>query len=419
MTKIPLLRPLAALATVATLLLAACGGGGGGGSSVAAPGTIPSTSSLGPSAQYEASVAGCTVDVQKKFVRSYLDEVYLWYDEIPVVDASQFTGSTAIQDYFDALLVRTPDVNAMPKDRFSAVIPTTVAASVLGTSQQADLTGLLANHTSFVPVARTVTSPGGRLAGYIQFNAHEPGAQDDLITAFRQMLAAGVQDLVLDLRFNSGGFLYIAQTTASMVTGPASEGKVFEKLQYNAKRQAETDASALTFAGKVQVADDIPGVSQAQYPLGSALPQLNLPRLFVLTSGRTCSASESIINSLRGIDVQVIRIGEETCGKPYGFRERDNCGWALFPIELKGTNAKGYGDYTTGFTPNCRIRDVSTPGVGGTAGSATDPLLAGALTYMDTGACPAHTATTAQSAATPLLEAQQPTLPAWAGRRLR
>jgi hypothetical protein len=406
MKKIPLLRPLAALSAATLLLLAGCGGGGGGGaSSPSAPsGAIRPTTPLGASAQYSEAAAGCSLDTQKKFVRSYLDEVYLWYGEIVGVDPASYSN---IPDYFDALLVRTPDANGLPKDRFSAVIPTSVAASV---------TDLLASHTDSVPEVKTVTSPGGRTAGYIQFNNHEAGAQDDLITAFKQVQAAGVQDLVLDLRFNSGGYLYVAQTAASMITGPSSEGKIFEKLQYNDKRQPETDSSALLFSSKVQFADDIPNVSPAQYPVGTPLPQLNLPRVFVLTSGRTCSASESIINSLRGIDVQVIRIGTSTCGKPYGFREKDNCGWAIFPIEFKGTNAKGFGDYTSGFTPTCRIQDTSTMS---TAGTTSDPLLNGAFRYMDSGACPAGTATNVQSAATPIVDSAQPTLPAWAGRRLR
>lgn len=420
MKNTPPLRALTALASCVLLLLAGCGGGGGGGGGGGAPApsfTIQPTTSLGSSAQYESGAAGCTLDVQKKFVRTYLDEVYLWYNEIVDVDPAKYS---TVPDYFDALLVRTPDSNGLPKDRFSAIIPTSQARALLDpAAQQASAGALLSSHTGSVPVTKVVTSPGGRRAGYIQFNNHDAGAQDDLITAVKQIQGSGVQDLVLDLRFNSGGFLYIAQTAASMITAPSKNGLVFEKLQYNNKRQAESDASALVFAGTVQVADDIPGVSQAQYPVGTPLPQLALPRVFVLTTGRTCSASESIINSLRGIDVQVIRIGGTTCGKPYGFREKDNCGWALFPIEFKGTNAKGFGDYTAGFTPTCHIRDTSTLGTSGTAGTSTDPLLSGALTYMDSGACPAGTATGVQSASTPILTAEQPTLPAWAGRRLR
>ena len=57
---------------------------------------------------------------QKAFVRSYMDEVYLWYNEIPAVDPADYDNIPA---YFNALLVRTPDATGVPKDRFSAVRP--------------------------------------------------------------------------------------------------------------------------------------------------------------------------------------------------------------------------------------------------------------------------------------------------------
>ena len=57
------------------------------------------------------------------------------------------------------------------------------------------------------------------------------------------------------------------------------------------------------------------------------------------------------MNSLQGVDVEVIQIGTTTCGKPYGFYPQDNCGTTWFTIEFRSVNAKGFGDYTDGFTP--------------------------------------------------------------------
>jgi Peptidase family S41/Peptidase S41 N-terminal domain len=412
MKKLPLSPLLAALAA-GVLLLTACGGGGGGDEVPSADGPIRPTTALGSSFQYEGI---CDLETQKKFTRSYLDEVYLWYDEIVDVDPRAFNN---IPDYFNALLVRTPDASGRPRDHFSAVLPASQAQSLVSASA-APLSldaGVRSDHTSAVPVVKVVTSPGGRRAGYIQFNDHEFGAQDDLITAFRQLAAGNVQDLVLDLRFNTGGFLYVAQAAASMITGPSAEGLVFERLNYNDKRPQLTESSTFLFSSRVQVEDRTPtGINQ--YPLGTPLPQLNLPRVFVLTSATTCSSSESIINGLRGINVQVIRIGDTTCGKPYGFSQKNNCGLAYFPIEFKGTNAKGFGDYTTGIAPTCQVQDDPTV----LADDAQrDPLLRGALTFIDTGACPAGTATgiTVQQGSQPIVTSRaQPTRPAWAGRLL-
>lgn len=398
-----LLRTLAACLGAATLL-AACGGGGGGGAPV---------SPYGVSSDFEGI---CTVESQKKFVRAYLDEVYLWYDEIRDVDPANYSRPA---DYFNALLVKTPDANGLPRDRFSAVLPTSQASDVL--LQSLDPATLLKTHTDAVPTTRTDTTSGGRKIGYILFNDHEFGAQDDLITAFRQIQPQGVQDLVLDLRDNSGGYLYVAQTAASMIVGPANEGQVFEQLRYNSKRTAETAASTLRFSSKVQYED-----TSKQYPVGTDLPQLALPRVFVLTTGRTCSASESIINALRGIGVQVVRIGTTTCGKPYGFRRKDNCGLSYYPIEFQGTNAAGFGDYTTGFAPTCQVQETILTLPDGTKrratpGSSEDALFTAAKYYIDNNACQPNTATGVMSAAAPQMSAdpaQQPTRPSWAGRLL-
>lgn len=370
-----LLRPLASAGAVAAaLLLAACGGGGDGPASPAAPAFPPS-----------ATLANmCTLEAQQKYVRSYLDEIYLWYDEIVAVNPADYRTVPA---YFNALLVRTPDSTGQPRDRFSAVLSAAsanaqqavVADGTLGSGVPAHL---LAATGKSVPTARVVSSRGGRQVGYILFNDHNEGAQDELIAAFESLRNGAVNDLVLDMRNNSGGFLYVAQTAASMVTGPQSEGKVFEQLRYSAKRAAETAASTFFFSGRVQTAETV-------YPRGSALPQLSLSRLYVLTSGQTCSASESIINSLRGIDVEVILVGDTTCGKPFGFHRQDNCGLAFYAIEFQGYNAKNFGDYGGGFKATCQVTDnFTTP-----LGNPDEPLLSAALRHIDTGSCPAATPT--------------------------
>jgi carboxyl-terminal processing protease len=115
------------------------------------------------------------------------------------------------------------------------------------------------------------------------------------------------------------------------------------------------------------------------------LPRLALPRAFVLTTGGTCSASEAVINGLRGVGVEVVIIGDTTCGKPYGFSRRDNCGVAYFPIEFQGVNALGFGDYAGGFAPTCALPDDFDHALG----APNERLLSAALKYVDTGSCPA------------------------------
>ena len=124
------------------------------------------------------------------------------------------------------------------------------------------------------------------------------------------------------------------------------------------------------------------------------LPLLNLDRVVVISGSGTCSASEAVINELRGVGVEVILIGDTTCGKPYGFYGIDNCGTTYFTIQFKVVNAAGFGDYTDGFSPpgaensgvelsGCAVGDdLSKP-----LGDINEARLTTALNYLETGSC--------------------------------
>lgn len=111
----------------------------------------------------------------------------------------------------------------------------------------------------------------------------------------------------------------------------------------------------------------------------------------------TCSASESIINSLEGVNVQVIQIGSTTCGKPYGFYPADNCAVTYFSIQFQGVNAKAFGNYPDGFTPANTIATEGVPVPGCSVaddfahalGDPAEGRLASALGLRVNGVCPA------------------------------
>ena len=118
-------------------------------------------------------------------------------------------------------------------------------------------------------------------------------------------------------------------------------------------------------------------------PSGTALPSLGLSRVFILTSADTCSASEAIVNGLRGAGITVNLIGGTTCGKPYGFFPKDNCSTTYFSINFQGVNNIGFGDYADGFAPACAVGDDFSHALGDPA----EAQLATALGLRATGAC--------------------------------
>ncbi len=466
-------RAWAALA--AAVLVAGCGGGGGGGSAASSPALAAAADAQHCSAsnpfRFDATAATSPGDLatEKRWLRAYMDAAYLWYREIPTVDAAapSFSADTAagfypsIDNYFAALKTPQVTVSGRAKDEFSFTYPTRLwrqlsqsgitlgygiewslqsaapprnirVAYVEPSSPAADaglqrgdtlisVNGVSADDgtdagvellnaalfptavgtygfnfsrngaalpTQVFTAAYIVKQPvlqtqvldvGGQRVGYIVFNDHVIPSEAQLIAAIQTLAAAGVSDLVLDLRYNGGGYLYIASELAYMIAGPArTAGKAFERLRYNDKRSAENITEPFR---------NVSCLLNSNFNCTSIqpLPTLDLGRVYVLASGSTCSASESLVNSLRGVDVEVHLVGGRTCGKPYGFTARDNCGISYFPIEFQGVNDKGFGDYADGFAPACEAGDdLSQP-----LGALTEGQLAAALYLRANGSCAA------------------------------
>ncbi len=450
--------------------LAACGGGNGDfppSSQLAAKCASP-RSGIDPATGNPFRDKPGSLTDEKKWLRSWTNELYLWYREVPHVSPDSY--ATPI-DYFKVLKTPLITPSGKPKDPYhftystadwlalaqsgvqagygvqwivlapapprqviaaynepnspaalqdvgrGASVVTVDGEDLSGGSDVAKLNaGLFPSaadetHTFTIsepgkPGTRTVTLRSSNVVsspvqnvqmlststgsvGYMLFNSHVATAEAALIAAVRQLQTTGVADLVLDLRYNGGGFVDIASELAFMIAGPtATRDKTFEKNQFNDKYPTNDPLTREALA--------TPFYSTARgfsAPAGQPLPHLDLPRVFLLTGPQTCSASESIINSLRGIDVEVFQIGATSCGKPYGFYPFDNCGTTYFSIQFQGVNAKGFGDYPDGFVPGgagpagvpgCRASDDFAHPLG----NAGEARLAAALFYRANGACP-------------------------------
>ncbi|MFC5079892.1 Peptidase family S41 [Vibrio thalassae] len=178
--------------------------------------------------------------------------------------------------------------------------------------------------------------------GYFMLNEFHASAQSSLISTFNEFLLDGVNELIVDLRYNRGGLLYMSSQLAYMIAGAKSSNRIFESLIYNDKSSHKN--FDLMFVDRE--IDWSQGIITNEM-----LPTLNLDRVFILATGSTASASESLINGLRGIDVEVVLIGSQTYGKPYGFVPNMNCGMAYYFVQFVGQNEKGFGDYTYGLEP--------------------------------------------------------------------
>lgn len=226
----------------------------------------------------------------------------------------------------------------------------------------------------------TTIDVGSKKVGYIMYNQFVSNFDTQLNGVFGDFQAQGVTDLVLDFRYNPGGFVSSAVNLGSMVTGQF-DGQLFAKSRFNDKVQAQvSDANVNTFFRNALES-------------GTAINSLGLSKVYVLTTGSTASASELVINALDPY-IEVVQVGTTTTGKnetsftlydspSWSFNDSQlnpNHKWAMQPLVSRIENSAGFSNYTDGLNPDIELsEDLTNLGV---LGDETEPLLAAALTNI-------------------------------------
>lgn len=200
----------------------------------------------------------------------------------------------------------------------------------------------------------------GRTVGYLNFRNFVQPSFSALDSAFAQLHEAGATELVLDLRYNGGGLVAVAQHLASLIGGTRTFDLTFAEFSHNGRHNDLN--RTLRFEAKTNA--------------------LGLARLVVITTGASASASELVINSLRPF-IPVVIVGDTTYGKPVGQYSFAFCDKVLNPVSFILRNAQGEADFFDGFTPDCQAPDDLDHQLG----DLEEASLAAAFSYLRTGAC--------------------------------
>ena len=205
----------------------------------------------------------------------------------------------------------------------------------------------------------------GRMVGYFELTTFISTADPVFDTVFAEFIANGVNDVIIDLRYNGGGLVDTADLLGDYFGGDVAENLVFSETHFNADRAAQYN-SAEFFER-----------------LGNSM---SLSRLVVIASSGTASASELVTNSMAS-HVEVTIVGETTFGKPVGQVGFVFCEKILRPTAFQTVNADGFGGYFDGLpvTAGCGAEDNLNVAVG----ADTDPNMVAALAFLDTGQCSA------------------------------
>lgn len=402
--------------------LVACGGDGSG----------PSVNATQPTT--------CSIVAQNTFVYEAMQDIYLWNDDLPVVDPAEFPSPEAL---LDALRV--------PQDRFSFITTTAADTAFFGAGQFVGLgfrtiqkasdelrvldvfEGSVADNGGLtrgdfilavngrpieevlaeegfsaslgpaevgVVVELTWQMPGGPVetaefvkdvvtippvsavevldsatgpVGYLLFRNFVETAVADLNDAFAMFQAAGVRQVVMDLRYNSGGLLSVAEHLANLMGGETADGQVFYSIEYNDDN---------TFRNQTVLFRNL-------------VRSLDLDQMIFVTTGSTASASEMVINGLEPF-FNVVLVGARTFGKPVGQVAVRFCDQTLRPVSFRTVNADGTADFFEGFPADCAAEDDIESALGDPA----EASLAESLFHLENGVC----STAASSARSALAE---------------
>ena len=381
----------------------------------------------------ESGFQACSVPDQNAVFFEFMQNTYLWYDQLPAsinpqayssVDAmldavrfsqdrfSGFTDRDVFEDFYENATFTGYGFSSDQATDLNAFIVRYVfadsAAEKAGLARGDRLTNingfsvtqinaeLISNETVFGPdeegftIDITFEKPNGEVVntqmskiavstntvfatqvfssnvgevGYLSFqNGFIEPSDAELEVAFAQLAQASVDELILDLRYNSGGRLSVATNLASFIVDNSAGNSIFTTISYNDKNTNRN--SSFRFSNKVNA--------------------LDLSRVVVLTTPATCSASELIINGLAP-HMEVVTIGTATCGKPVGQNPDVYCDKVLSAINFRTVNSLGQGDYFDGLTPTCLVQDA----IVANWGSLDDPVYAEAVNYVNTGSCSA------------------------------
>ena len=184
--------------------------------------------------------------------------------------------------------------------------------------------------------------------GYMVYNSFDSDYDDDVRKVFEMFKESGVNQVILDLRYNGGGAVSSARMISSALAGAKGNDQVFEYYRRNDERMAAKGLDKDDYRTYENEKFDSSVASQYGF---------DLKDVYVLTSVNTASASELIINSLRGIDMPVTTVGTTTNGKNVGmevmqFGPVDGYYYVFAPITFQSYNAKGESDYANGFEPD-------------------------------------------------------------------
>lgn len=228
-----------------------------------------------------------------------------------------------------------------------------------------------------------IIDDNGKKVGYLNLRTFSVGTADrQLIDVFQQFSNQGVTEVIIDLRYNGGGLVRIAELMGDLMRGN-NTGQVFSRTTYRPSKSGNNTVKRFENTARL--------LNPQTGNLGSptAIPSINPMKLAFIGRGGTASASELVTNSMIPyVGNGLALIGTNTFGKPVGQNafDKPECDDRLRLVTFKTENRDGQGEYFTGLAsvvPNsCQANDDIFVQLG----DPTEDSIERALAFLRTGA---------------------------------
>jgi carboxyl-terminal processing protease len=207
----------------------------------------------------------------------------------------------------------------------------------------------------------TIYTVNGSKVGYLVFNSFlgdTTEVYNKFANIFGRFSQQNVDDVIIDLRYNGGGYVSVQEKLANYLANNAANGDIMMNQEFNSILSVFNNTTSYSKIGS-----------------------LNLDRMFFIVSNSTASASELLINNLRPyMDVKVVG-PQPSYGKPVGYFPIPVGDWYVFPVSFRTTNKNREGSYFNGIQTDKEVAD----GLNKNWGDKDEASLASILKYIGTG----------------------------------
>lgn len=207
----------------------------------------------------------------------------------------------------------------------------------------------------------SVYTAGNKKVGYMVFNSFL-GDTTEIFNRFSQIFSRfeqeNVSDVIVDLRYNGGGYVSVQNKLANYLAPSSANGNLMMSQQFNEKYKQYNSSTKFKKQGS-----------------------FNPSRIFFIVSSSSASASELLINNLKPYAEVKIVGPSATYGKPVGYFPIDVGDWYIFPVSFRTTNKNGEGSYFKGFAPDSEVAD----GLDKDWGDVTESALQRVIKYINSG----------------------------------